>query len=441
MSVALRYPIGGTRASELVKSVERGIREGRLPPGQPLPTVRALAADLKLAPATVAAAYRTLRQRGLVASDGRRGTRVGQRPPLMPRRPAPETPPGMREIAAGNPDPAFLPQLPRALARSQPRSRLYGASLEHPALLRLAARDLADDGIVTDALAVMGGALDGIERVLQAHLKPGDRVAVEDPGYTGVLDLIAALGLVPEPVALDDSGPLPRDLAAALRRGAEALIVTPRAQNPTGAALDKSRAAELRGVLARHPEALVLEDDHAGPVAGTKAFTLTQGRARWAVVRSVSKSLGPDLRLAILAGDAETVARVQGRQSLGAGWVSMILQDLVARLWKDASVERLLETAAKAYTDRRLQLIQALARRGIRAVGRSGLNVWIPVVEESSAVSALAALGWAARAGERYRLRSGPAIRVTSAALQSREIERLAADFAAAVLPRRLPVA
>ena len=441
MSVALRYSIGGARASELVKSVERGIREGRLPPSHPLPTVRALAAELGLAPATVAAAYRTLRQRGLIASEGRRGTRVGQRPPLMARRPAPETPAGRREIAAGNPDPAFLPQLPRLLARSEPRSRLYGASLEHPELLRLAARDLARDGIATNALAVMGGALDGIERVLQAHLKPGDRVAVEDPGYTGVLDLIAALGLLPEPVALDDSGPLPMDLASALRRGAEALIVTPRAQNPTGAALDKPRAAELRGVLARHPDALVIEDDHAGPVAGAKAFTLTQARSRWAVVRSVSKSLGPDLRLAILAGDAETVARVQGRQSVGAGWVSTLLQDLVAKLWQDAGVERLLRAADEAYAERRERLIQALERRGIRAFGRSGLNVWIPVVEESAAVSALAARGWAVRAGERYRIRSGPAIRVTSAALRSGEIERLAADIAAAVLPRRQPVA
>jgi DNA-binding transcriptional MocR family regulator len=193
-------------------------------------------------------------------------------------------------------------------------------------------------------------------------------------------------------------------------------------------------------VLARHPDTLVVEDDHAGPVAGGKAFTLTSGRARWAVVRSVSKSLGPDLRLAILAGDPETVARVQGRQSVGAGWVSTILQDLVAKLWKDAGVARLLLAADTAYTDRRERLIQALDRRGVRAFGRSGLNVWIPVVEESAAVTALAALGWAVRAGERYRVRSGPAIRVTSAALRAGEVERLAADIAAAV-QRRQPVA
>src|SRR5262249_39654961 len=158
-----------------------------------------LARALGVSPTTVAAAYRTLRTRGLVHAQGRRGTRVSHRPPL-PVRPLAAAPPDLRDLSLGNPDPALLPPLGPALARLPPRAGLYGEPANRPALLALAARELAAEGLPHEALTVVGGALDGIERVLQAHVRPGDRVAVEDPGYTAVLDLVAALGLVAEPV-------------------------------------------------------------------------------------------------------------------------------------------------------------------------------------------------------------------------------------------------
>jgi len=75
MNVALQYDISGATASAVAQSAERAIMEGRLPPGGLLPPVRTLAEALSLSAATVAAAYRTLRVRGLVAGEGRRGTR------------------------------------------------------------------------------------------------------------------------------------------------------------------------------------------------------------------------------------------------------------------------------------------------------------------------------------------------------------------------------
>ena len=72
----------------------------------------------------------------------------------------------------------------------------------------------------------------------------------------------------------DETGPVPDDLARALRAGVAAFILTPRAQNPTGAALDAARVRELRRVLGRHPDVLVVEDDHAGPVAGAPGLSV-----------------------------------------------------------------------------------------------------------------------------------------------------------------------
>jgi DNA-binding transcriptional MocR family regulator len=209
------------------------------------------------------------------------------------------------------------------------------------------------------------------------------------------------------------------------------VLFTPRAQSPTGAAWDQARAAELAAVLTCHPGLGVIEDDHAGPIAGVSARSVANGLQRWAVIRSVSKSLGPDLRLAVLAGDPVTVARVEGRQALGTGWVSYLLQETVAELWQDQRTRDLLARAAVRYAERREGLIGALAARGIKAVGRSGLAVWLPVADEPGMTSALLDRGWAVAPGERFRIAAPPAIRIATSTLARQESEALAADLQA----------
>jgi DNA-binding transcriptional MocR family regulator len=248
-----------------------------------------------------------------------------------------------------------------------------------------------------------------------------------------VLDLLHMLSLVAVPVPLDDEGLLPSELRRVVR-SAQALIVTPRAQNPTGAALTPRRARELRAILSARHDLVLIEDDHAGVIAGADYVSLIdRSRERWAVVRSVSKSLGPDLRVALLAADAQTHARVEGRQTLGVRWVSHILQRLVVSLWRDRAPAR----AGRVYAERRNALLRELRARGIAAHGASGLNVWIPVSEESATVQALLHAGWAVKAGERYRIASPPAIRVTITSLESADAARFAEDLANVITPRR----
>ncbi|MFZ0216548.1 MAG: aminotransferase class I/II-fold pyridoxal phosphate-dependent enzyme [Candidatus Dormiibacterota bacterium] len=419
--------ISGNRAGAISGSVERALLAGTLHPGQSLPTVRRLAEHLRVSPTTVAAAYRDLQLRGYITAAGRKGTHVSARPPLTASAHT-AVPEGVLDLATGSPDPAFLPDLRQtALGLALPQ-HLYGTPCDESGLLRLAAEGFVRDGVSPDFLTVVGGGMAGVERTLEAHLRPGDRIALEDPSYHVVHDLALAMGLVPEPVPIDQSGFLPDAFEEALHHQVAAVVVTPRAQNPTGAALDAARARTLRGLLAKRPDVLLVEDDHSGPVAGASLHTLTttHGREHWAIIRSVSKWLGPDLRLAVMSGDPGTISRIEGRQALGTGWVSHVLQSLVVALAADPSVLQGVEQAAAAYTARRHALVNELGRRGVTAWGRSGLNVWVPVDDETASAQALLDAGYAVARGDQFRLRTRPGIRIAIGRMDIADAPRIA---------------
>ncbi|MFK0120703.1 aminotransferase class I/II-fold pyridoxal phosphate-dependent enzyme [Streptomyces sp. NPDC090994] len=432
------YPISGRRAADISASVERAVGAGELEPGQLLPPMRELAERLGVNPNTVAAAYRTLRERGVIETAGRRGSRVRAKPATTGREfLRVEVPEGVRDVSDGNPDPALLPALaPVFAAAAEHNDRhpvLYGHEPAEPELVRLARAELDADGVPGGPVAVTSGSLDAMERVLAAHLKPGDAVAVEDPGWGSLLDLVPALGLRTVPVGVDDEGPLPDDVRRALTSGARALVVTDRAQNPTGAALSPPRARALRSVLREHPETLLIEDDHGHRIVDLPLCPLAGTTHRWAFVRSAAKAYGPDLRLAVLTGDAVTLDRVRGRQRLGPGWVSRITQRAVARLWADGAADP--AVVAAAYGRRREALLDALARRGVPAHGRSGMNVWIPVPDETGVVARLLGAGWAVAPGARFRMSAPPGVRVTVSTLGEGDVGLLADAVAGALGP------
>lgn len=425
-------------AQAIARELERGIQEGRLRPGERLPPVRAVAAERGVDPGTAAAAYRLLRERGFVVSDGRRGTRVAARFEIRPEQPLP-LPPGVRDLASSFVDPALLPDVGPALERVAARRPDVARYEENAKLEVLAARardEFSAAGVDPSSLAFVGGTLDGIERVLQAHLRPGDRVGVEDPGMPRLFELLQALNLRAVPISVDDEGPDPDSLERALGRGLDALVVTPQGQNPFGASLTEERAAVLRGVL-EAPELLLVEDAHGWEV-GAAPPALADGGRRWAVVRSLSRLLGSDVRLAFVAGDRGTIARVEARQAVTTSWVSRLLQEIVAELLAGPDARRRFRRAAAATNERRTALLDALGRRGVSAHGRSGLHAWIPVREEAFAFRRLLDSGYAVAAGERFRLRTPPAIRVTTARLSLEDVEPLAGALAEAATGRSL---
>jgi DNA-binding transcriptional MocR family regulator len=433
VNVPLRYQINGEGSNAIASSIEREIRDGRLTPGVKLPTVRALAKELQRSHGTIAAAYRILQTRGVIVSDGRRGTIVRPAPPVFRSVGKLEVAGDLENLADGNPDPALLPRLTTALRAVPKEPVLYGGPAHDARLMERAARAFKSDNVGYSAIAVLGGALDGIERALAANLRAGDEVAVEDPIYPAHLDLLGALGLTPIPVPLDEHGMLPDRLAAAIRRGARALLISPRAQNPTGAAIDAKRQVDLLATIAQAENLFVIEDDHAWLVAGAPYRSLTPKRERWFVVRSFSKPFGPDLRIAIASGDPATIARIKGTQQLGVGWVSNILQSTALALWGDPAVMRAIDQARASYAARRGMLIAALAQVGIDVSIPSGLNCWIPVADESATLAQLRDAGYACAPGTRFRIETPPAIRATIARLSN----RAATGFAAALAQSR----
>jgi DNA-binding transcriptional MocR family regulator len=422
---------GGTAAdiaSSIEQAVEAGKISGRLPP------IRVLANTLHVSPVTVASAYRLLRSRGLAIGSGRRGTALSVHPyGAPPAVGAGHDIRGLVDLATGNPDPGFLPSIRTALRGVDFDTRLYDGPLDVPAFVSFAEGEFAVDSVATGPVAVTSGSLDAIERLLREHARAGDEVAVEDPTFPALLALVTSLGLIPAPFAVDDEGPRPESLDRALGARAAAAVISSRAQNPTGAAMSPRRAADLVATLRRRPRALLIEVDSSAAVAGTPLVTLTGSTEHWAIVRSTSKWLGPDLRVAVTTGDSITIGRLQRRQAVSVRWVSHLLQRLALALWSDPSSGRLFARAAEAYAERRNGLVEALAGYDIRAYGRTGFNVWIPVRQETTAVQALAERGWAVTAGERFRLRSPPAIRVTTSTLLPAEAKRFAADLSAAI--------
>jgi DNA-binding transcriptional MocR family regulator len=415
----------GSSAIELAVDIERRVADHELLPGDRLPPVRVLAAELELAPNTVAAAYRRLGERGVAIGRGRMGTFIADRPPVMiPVDPAVRD--GLRDLSSGNPDPGLLPDLDGALRKSGGPIVLYGDRSVDEGLAEHGARLLAADGVLADHLTVVSGGLDGMERVLQAHVRRGDRVAIEDPGYSPVIDLIGALGLVAVPMAIDDEGPRPESLGNALEKGIAAVIVTPRAQNPFGSAISAARASALRSILSGFPDVLAIEDDHAAAVAGSGMHSIAEDREHWATIRSAAKTYGPDVRLALLAGDPTTIRRVEGRQRLGPGWVSHVLQRLVVQMMQDPDISVAVTRAADLYASRRRSALDALLERGFDVHGASGLNVWVPVPDELAAVRAMEERGFGVRAGSRFRIRSAPGVRLTVASLDEKEAGNVA---------------
>ncbi len=331
-----------------------------------------------------------------------------------------------RDLAVANPDPAFLPVL--ALATTERKG--YTDIRDDAALVAWARAGIAAEGVDAAHIGIASGAMDAIERALTAWDAAGTTIALEDPAYPPYAKLAEALGIRVVRMAIDERGITPEALRDALQANVSAIVVVPRAHNPTGASFDAARAALLRHILADAPHVGVIEDDYLALVAGAALHTLCVGRERFLHVRSLAKTLGPDIRVATYAADATTLARIVARQHLGYGWVSTLLQETARSIVVAPATALLLRTAIAAYDERRTTFLAACASAGIHAVGGAGFTAWVAVADEDAAVRAARADGFAIDGGARYRAFAAPGVRVTTTTITAAESRRLARALA-----------
>ena len=431
--------VGEPTPHGIAATVARLITSGDLAPGDRLPTVRELALDLGVSPATVSHAWQALSGVGLIVSRGRSGSFVMATPRkwLPPRflGLAGQLEATRLDLSSGTPDPQLLPTLGPALSRVAERAGT-ASYLDQPVIPELEIVLRSSWPYEVQAITVVDGALDALSRAMETVIRFGDRVVVEDPGFPPMFDLLDHFGAVRVPVGLDEDGMRPDLLAEALTLRPAAILLQPRAQNPTGRSLTKTRTEELARVIrrSRHAsDAIVIEDDHSGEIAASRDVSLGSWLPGQVLhIRSFSKSHGPDLRIAAIGGPTEIIDQLVARRILGPGWTSRMLQTILHDLLTDSTSISEVHDARRIYRSRQKRLSEALAAHGVALPPSDGINVWLEVADERSAIVQLAAAGIRVAAGTPFEAStSGNFVRVT-AGLVSRDFDSIAELLATA---------
>ena len=425
---SLEERLDAPTAKGLAQAVSRAIRDQALRPGDQLPPIRRLAAELMMSPTTVSAAWQLLARSGTIRSDGRRGTTVapsargGERYSRALRHESPVR----LDLSTGIPDSTLLPALVPVLSMLHDPAT-PSSYLDDPVLHDLRAELDRDWPYAADDLLVVDGAMDALDLLTRVLLRPGDLVLVEDPGFPPLLDLLEDRGADVVGVPLEDDGLQLERVEALLERRPAAVVIQPRGQNPTGISMSAPKALRLAELL-RGQDCIVVEDDSSGPIATSAPISLGAWIPEQVLhIRSFSKSHGPDLRIAALSGPDALLAPVRHARAIGQGWTSRLLQRVLTGLLRDGACARGIGQACAEYARRRELVVAGLERHGIEVPGTEGLNIWVPVRDEAAAVLRLASQGIAVTPGSPFSVEhvTGPEghVRVTTGLVREHHAE------------------
>jgi GntR family transcriptional regulator/MocR family aminotransferase len=247
-----------------------------------------------------------------------------------------------------------------------------------------------------ERLFVSAGAAHGMEIVWRTLRERGaTRIAVEDPVWPVIPATIRYAGLEVVAIAVDDHG---LDVGALEDAGADAVVLSPAHQYPTGAVLAPRRRAQLVA-WARRTGALIVEDDYDAEYRyDREPLASLQGLPPDCVVYvgSTSKTLAPGLRLGWVLVPSHLVGELGAHHAVGGSVPSVLMQAAYATLLQRGQIDRHLRRARLRYRARRNALMDALARRlpdASLAGAAAGLHLiaWLPDGSDELAISEAAA--------------------------------------------------
>jgi GntR family transcriptional regulator/MocR family aminotransferase len=378
----------GEKTVRVYRALRDAVVDGRLPVGHRLPATRVLAADLGVARNSVATAYERLVAEGYLEARVGAGTYVAplrDKPPprrsaadpLRPRAgwtftPTPtsaDEPAPRYDFRTGIPDAQLFPfDTWRRLVAAEVRLRAnspgtYAEPSGHPALRTAIARYLgyARSVRATGAdVVVTNGTQHALDLIARVLLRPGDVVAVEEPGYQPARRLFASLGARVVGVPVDAEGLV----VDALPGAARLVYATPSHQFPLGRAMSLPRRHALLD-WARSRSAAVVEDDYdsefrfsARPLEPLYSL---DGAGRVLYVGTFSKTMLPTVRTGfVLAPPGLRDALVAARQ-IGDGYGQVAVQAALARFIDEGQLARHVRKAGKAYGQRHARITAVLA--------------------------------------------------------------------------------
>jgi GntR family transcriptional regulator/MocR family aminotransferase len=387
--VTLDRRLGRPLNRQLYDGYREAILDGRLRPGQRLPSTRAVAEDLGVSRITAVMAFDQLVAEGYVESRVGAGsfvsTQLPDPPPIAPARPAPR--PGPRRAPPSRlPDPGDEPWLAlqgpfrvgrpaldafpadlwgrlaaRHARRLSPRQMMYGDPMGLPVLREALAEYLGTARSVScdaDQIMITSGSQQALALAAQALLAPGDAAWLEEPGYGGARDALHLAGARLVPIAVDEGG---LDVAQGLARDADAKLayVTPSHQYPLGMVMSAARRLQLLE-WARRRGAWILEDDYdseyrydAQPLASLYGL---DGDARVVYAGTFSKCLFPALRVGYLVMPRDLVARFRRFRTTIDDFPAPLHQAVLADFLREGHFARHLRRMRGIYAERRRAL-------------------------------------------------------------------------------------